>query len=192
MNRRVALIVLASAAFPSLAWAHADGAHAHGFLAGLSHPLTGFDHLAAAAAVGVWGGFLRGRARWMLPATFVTAMAVGIFAGAGFASGAVETAIAISVIGLGLFLALDARLDVRIAAAFVACAGLAHGAAHAAESAPTLPAFAAGALITTAILHALGVLSTVAARARLAIPMRIAGALMALFGFGLVSGVLSA
>lgn len=189
MPIRAALAVLAALAFPSLAWAHAgDG---HGFVAGVSHPLSGLDHLAAAAAVGIWGGCLGGRARWVLPAAFVVAMGVGIFAGAGFASILVETVIAISLIGLGLFLALNTRLDVRIAATLVACAGLAHGAAHAAEADPALPAFAAGALLTTAILHGLGVLSAVAARTSFAIPLRVAGGVMALFGLGLVTGAVS-
>lgn len=192
MNIRVVLIVLAAAAFPSLAWAHPEHGAAHGFLSGLAHPVTGLDHLLAAAAVGAWGASMGGRARWVLPASFVSAMAIGIFTGASVAAGAIESVIAISIIGLGLFLALDARWDTRIATAFVACAGLAHGAAHATESAAALPAFAAGALLTTAILHAAGAFVAIAARAHLAIPLRAAGAAMALFGVGLASGVLTA
>lgn len=192
MAMRAWFAFIAALVLPSVALAHEGGGHAHGFLAGLSHPLSGFDHLVAAAAVGIWGGSLRGRASWLLPASFVLATGIGIFAGAGIASSMVETAIALSVVGLGIFLALDTRLDVRIAAVLIACAGLAHGAAHAAEADPALPAFAAGALVTTAILHALGVLVAIIARSSFAIPLRAAGAVMALFGLSLISAAPSA
>lgn len=192
MNTRTILIALAALAFPAVAWAHPDGGHAHGFFAGLTHPLSGLDHLVAAAAVGVWGGSLRGTALWLLPVAFVSGMAGGIFTGAGVASSGVELAIATSVIVLGLFLALRTHLDVRIAAALVACAGLAHGAGHAAEADPALPAFAVGALITTALLHAAGVGLAITLNARSTIPLRAAGAAAAIFGVWLVAGILSA
>lgn len=191
MKIRSALIIFAALAFPSLAWAHPEGAQTHSLLTGLSHPISGLDHLVAAAAVGMWGGALGGRARWLLPVAFVSAMGIGIFFGAGMASNVGELAIAISVIGLGLFLALDTRPDTRIAASLAACAGLAHGGAHAAEADPALPAFAAGALIMTVLLHASGVLLAVTARNGLTLPFRIAGAATAVFGVALVSGVLS-
>ena len=35
------------------AFAHPGGAQAHGLIAGLAHPISGVDHLAAMAAVGV-------------------------------------------------------------------------------------------------------------------------------------------
>jgi urease accessory protein len=185
------LAALAIVAAPSLAWAHADGDHMHGFAAGLAHPISGLDHLAAAAAVGAWAGWLRGRAIWLLPAAFITAMAAGIFTGATLAPHAIEVAIALSVIGLGLAIALAVRFNAYIAATLVACAGLAHGAAHAVESPPQLATFAAGALVTTAMLHAVGVLIATRADA-LAVPLRAAGAATALFGVALISGVLAA
>ena len=52
-----------------------------GLAAGFVHPLTGWDHLLAMVAVGLWAVQLGGRARWALPLTFVSAMILGAAAG---------------------------------------------------------------------------------------------------------------
>src|SRR5258706_1221304 len=49
--------------------------------AGFAHPLTGWDHLLAMIAVGLWATQLGGKARWIVPASFVTAMLIGGAAG---------------------------------------------------------------------------------------------------------------
>jgi len=60
---------------PALAAAHTGASHAEGLLAGLVHPLTGWDHLAAALAVGVWLGQMRGRPVRAMAPGFVLALA---------------------------------------------------------------------------------------------------------------------
>ncbi|MEF9674262.1 HupE/UreJ family protein [Pseudomonas sp. PCH446] len=37
-------------------------------MAGVSHPVSGIDHLLAMVAVGLWAAQQKGRARWVLPA----------------------------------------------------------------------------------------------------------------------------
>lgn len=51
-----------------LAQAH-PGHGPAGFVTGFIHPLTGWDHLMAMLAVGLWASQLGGRARWALPAS---------------------------------------------------------------------------------------------------------------------------
>src|SRR5262249_26625169 len=70
--------LLATAVFvlvSSAAFAHPGDAH--GFVHGFAHPFGGFDHLLAMIAVGLFAWQLGGRALWLVPATFVTIMAVG-------------------------------------------------------------------------------------------------------------------
>src|SRR5437763_3202872 len=51
------LAVVCAMAVGNPAFAH-TGEGAGGFLAGLSHPLFGLDHVIAMVAVGMWGAFL--------------------------------------------------------------------------------------------------------------------------------------
>ena len=148
---------LATAAAP--AFAHLDPA-AHGSLmAGLSHPLTGLDHILAMVAVGLWAAQIGGRARWAVPAAFVATMALGFaLAVSGVSLPFVEPAIVASVIGLGLLVAMAVRLPVAASAAVVAVFALFHGHAHGGElgGAGALQ-FGLGFLIATAALHLAGV-----------------------------------
>lgn len=162
-----AALVLAAGA----AEAHTGTMHVHSLAEGLTHPLTGADHLLAMVAVGLIAARCRGRAVLAVPAAFVGAMVVGAGLGmAGFAVGAAETGIALSLLVLGALAALARPLPAAAAATIAALSGLAHGIAHGAEApadGATL-AYLAGMLATTAILHAAGVLagrSTVAGRA---------------------------
>ena len=70
------LATLAAATLPSVAHAHV-GLHSDGALAGLSHPISGLDHVLAMVAVGLWAGLVGGRARIAYPVAFVTMMALG-------------------------------------------------------------------------------------------------------------------
>jgi urease accessory protein len=174
----------ALAAASSVALAHPGTLpHAHaGFIAGLLHPFTGADHLAAMVAVGLWSA-LAVRPVWLAPAAFVTLLAGGALAGfAGLAVPSIEPMIAVSVLALGVLLALRRALSWPAAAALVGAFAFFHGAAHGAELAggDALPALA-GMLLASAALHAAGIaLARVAARWRWLAP--VSGAGMALFG----------
>jgi urease accessory protein len=162
--------------FGVLAWTGSGAAFAHvgvhadgGLATGLAHPFMGLDHLLAMVAVGIWAAQLGGRYRLMLPAAFVATMAAGAAAGTcGIALPQVESMVALSVLVLGLLVALTVGAGRYWPVALVALFALFHGHAHGSE----MPAFSspwlyfAGFLAATAALHAIGVAAGVALQAR--------------------------
>ncbi len=143
---------------PGLAHAH-SGIHIASFTAGVAHPLTGGDHLLAMISVGIWAAYLHGRARWVVPTSFVLLVVAGALIGAaGVAMPAYEYAIAMSVVVLGLLIALQARAPTVAAAAIVVPFALAHGYAHGVEAAAHggLLAFGCGFILSMVVLHLAG------------------------------------
>ena len=143
---------------PSVALAHPG--HGFGFVTGFVHPFSGADHLLAMTGVGFWAALLGGRARWALPATFVSLMALGgtlaMQTGLGVLETAVEPAILASVILLGAVVALALQAPLLIALPMVGLCGLAHGAAHGMEMEGNGLAFTAAMLTATTILLVVG------------------------------------
>lgn len=142
-------------AFPLLAQAH-PGGYAGGLMHGLEHPVSGLDHICAMLAIGLWAAQQSGKARWMLPVSFVAAMALGGFAGtAGLAFPGVEAGIAASVLILGLLISLAVRLPLLGAVPLVGLFAVFHGHAHGAEMAAGSSglAFGCGFVLMTALLH---------------------------------------
>lgn len=153
--------LLAALLLPALAQAH-TGAHTHeaaSFYAGLLHPLTGLDHLAAMVALGVCSALALRRA-WLAPAAFVLMLAVGAIAGLqGLGVPAIEPMIASSLLVLGLLVAVRRALPLSAALALAGFFAFFHGAAHGYELASEQAwAALAGMLLTTATLHGLGIL----------------------------------
>ncbi len=141
MKRILSFAVLASIVAPGAALAHTGVGATHGLVHGLMHPLTGLDHILAMVAVGVLAATLGGRALWLIPASFVAMAAGGGILGVShLALPYVEAGIAVSVIVLGLVVALQPRLPLASAVAMVGLFGLYHGFAHGAE----MPADASG------------------------------------------------
>lgn len=156
-SRFLVAIAFCAAAMP--AWAHVDAA-AGGWLAGLSHPWSGWDHVIAMVAVGLWGAQLGRPALWLLPVAFPLVMSLGGLAGLlGIALPAVELGIAASGIALGAAVLAAWRPALPVAAALVAIFAVFHGHAHGTE----LPAgadglaYSAGFVIGTGALHAVGI-----------------------------------
>jgi urease accessory protein len=158
------LLIAALVALPAIAQAHPghDGDHelTWDFNGGFLHPLTGWDHLLAMVAVGIWAAHLGGRARWLLPTAFLSAMIAGsTLAQATAALPAVEHGIAASLLALGLLIAFAVRLPALAGGALAALCALFHGAAHGAE----MPAHTAawsyglGFVAATALLHVAGI-----------------------------------
>ncbi|MCV0424269.1 MAG: HupE/UreJ family protein [Roseibium sp.] len=154
----LAAIVLSFASSPALA--HLDPAEHGSFAAGFSHPLFGTDHVLAMIAVGLWAALLGGRAVWMLPTAFVSAMVAGFFLSlAGMPLPYVEPFILLSVVVLGVVVALALRLPLGLCAALVAAFGICHGHAHGGEIGTAGEiAYAGGFVLATALLHAAGLL----------------------------------
>jgi urease accessory protein len=166
------------------AFAH-PGHDVSGLAAGLMHPFTGLDHLLAMVAVGLWASQGGGRKVWLLPATFMTMLAVG----AGIATQwpsltMIETGIAVSVLALGLLVSLSLQLPAMLSVAITALFGLLHGYAHGLElpesAAPA--AYALGFLAATASLHIVGITMGIATRERHALLSRLLGGTIALAG----------
>lgn len=131
-----------------------------GFLDGMRHPVTGFDHLAAMVAVGLWGAQLGRPAIWILPVTFPLVMAVGGFLGViGLPLPGVVVGVALSGVILGVMIALAARPPLWIAALIIAAFAVFHGHAHGAampmSGGPLF--FGAGFVIATGLLHVSGI-----------------------------------
>jgi urease accessory protein len=143
---------------------------ASSFALGFVHPLHGADHLVAMVAVGVWGAIAGGRAIRVWPMAFVATMLVG-FATAvlGIAVPFAEPAIWLSVVVLGLFVALAVNAPVWCGAALIGLFAFLHGHVHGTEAATSsllhgtgaatssLLAFASGLAIATGALHVAGI-----------------------------------
>jgi urease accessory protein len=152
------ILFLALLATSSAAFAH-PGDHAGGLGHGFAHPFLGVDHLLAMVIVGMWA--MRGSRPWILPATFVTFMALGAALGGlplpEFLP-SVEPMIQLSILVFGLGTVLAKRLPLWLGGALVALFALFHGHAHFAEMPDTSTAgFFTGMLLATALLHAIGV-----------------------------------
>ena len=144
----------------SAALAHPGSSPANGVACGFSHPLSGWDHLLAMLAIGLWAAQLGGRACWRVPAAFVSVMALSAVGGhfIGVIPG-LEQGIAASVLALGLLVACTARLPLGTSLALAGIFALFHGLAHGAEMPATSSglAYGAGFVAATALLHLAGV-----------------------------------
>ena len=146
--------------FSDAALAHTEGDQVSGFLSGLSHPISGWDHILAMIAVGLWGALLGPPALWILPIAFPVAMAAGGMLGLlGIPLPWVEIGIAASSIVLGLLILTNMRLSLVVAIPLVMVFALFHGHAHGTELSPGADAvlYSLGFVIATGLLHALGI-----------------------------------
>lgn len=151
------LLMLAS----NFAEAHVGIATASGWAQGMSHPLLGLDHLCAMLAVGVWASQLGGRAVWGLPLTFVSVMVLGGWLGmAALPLPFVEGGIALSLLGLGVFITRAQRVSLWLSALMVGGFAVFHGYAHGAEmpSDASGLSYAMGFMFTTSLLHIAGIM----------------------------------
>jgi urease accessory protein len=197
MSRRglVLLFALALAVSYSAApaTAHTGGGYGGGLIAGLAHPILGWDHVAAMVAVGLWGAFLGAPSIWILPVVFPLVMALGAVVGIlGIPVPAVETGIALSAVVLGLMIVFAARPPIWVAAVIVGAFAIFHGYAHGTELPATANAFAyaVGFVIATGFLHMLGIAFGLLAKwpaGRVAV--RGAGGLISLAGIAFLTGI---
>jgi urease accessory protein len=188
------LLVLPMAIFPAVAFAHTGLGATSGFMHGVSHPISGLDHLLAMIMVGVLAWQMGGRALWLVPATFVAVMAAGGALGvAGVDVPYVETGIALSVIVLGVAVAFGVKPPVVAAVAVVGMFAVFHGHAHGAEMPENAGglAYALGFTLATASLHAtgIGVGFLIGRASEGSILVRGAGALAAAAGVGILTGL---
>jgi urease accessory protein len=168
------------------AHAHIIPGGAHGFGNGFAHPLSGLDHILAMVAVGLWAAQLGGRARWQVPASFVGVMALGgALAMAGLRVPFTEEAILLSVLVLGILIAVAARFPVVASMAVVGLFAFFHGHSHGTEMPANAVGYAYGVgfVMATAFLHATGIGMALLAQQFARAPLiRFAGAAIAVAG----------
>lgn len=168
MLRRIAATAAVLIASVAPALAHLDPAEHGSFMAGVTHPIFGLDHILAMVAVGLWAALLAqsearhsytSRALWLVPAAFVGTMCVG-FAAALMALPLpfVEPVILASVVVIGLLAAVALNVPTGLAMVMVGFFAFFHGHAHGGElgAATALP-YGVGFAISTALLHAAGI-----------------------------------
>lgn len=188
-----AILLLATS---SAVFAH-PGHNVSGLASGLMHPFSGLDHLLAMVAVGLWAaqGNIKsrgGRKVWLLPATFMTMLAVGAGVALQWQSlPLVETGIATSVLVLGLLISLSLRLPMILGVVVTAMFGLMHGYAHGLklpESAAPVE-YALGFLAATATLHFTGITVGISTCNRYAFLAKILGIIITASGAWMLASV---
>jgi urease accessory protein len=159
MMKRNAIALAALGAGVAPAFAHLDPAEHGSLMAGVSHPLSGLDHVLAMVAVGLWAALLGGRAIWLTPLGFVGAMAAGFAAAVmGAPLPFVEPVILASVVVIGLLAAAALKVPTAMAMAMVGFFAFFHGHAHGGElGSAGILAFGVGFALSTALLHVAGI-----------------------------------
>jgi urease accessory protein len=145
---------------PSIASAHTGVGDATGFWHGLEHPIGGLDHILAMIAVGLWAAQMGGKALWLVPGAFVTAMiGSSVMGHFGLPLPGVEQGILASDFIFGLLLLFAARLPLALSAGIVGLLAIFHGYAHGAEMPETASglAYGLGFIISTSLLHLAGI-----------------------------------
>jgi urease accessory protein len=136
-----------------------------------------------------------GRAIWTVPATFVSVMAVGGVLGLiNIGLNVTELGIAVSLVILGLFIAVERKIPTWMVMVGVGFFAIFHGYAHGSEMPDTAEPvlYALGFLIGTALIHVAGVVIGDISRhyERGKIALRVGGASIALVGLLFIFGIL--
>jgi urease accessory protein len=194
---RLALSVAALLVAASPAQAHTGIGDTLGLAQGFAHPLGGINHVLVMVAVGLFAAHLGGRALWLVPLAFISAMAIGgAFGITGIFLPSVELGIALSVVVFGVSVAARLQLPTLAAMALAGFFALFHGQAHGAEMPETAYglAYGLGFVLGTGLLHAAGIgLGIAIGTARAAFEKRVlqaAGSAMALAGVAILAGSL--
>ena len=158
---RSVLLMVAGALLPSFAYAHVGAGEASGFMHGLTHPISGLDHICAMVAVGLWAAQMGGKSVWAVPLTFVSVMVMGGTLGMiGISLPFTEQGIILSVLMLGVLIAASIRLPLLLSSVMVGLFAVFHGYAHGAEMPESASAmtYALGFILSTATLHTMGIM----------------------------------
>lgn len=181
-HARQILAILTLAAVAPAALAHPGHDAGAGFMSGVIHPLTGLDHVLMIVAVSAWAAAMKPASRAVVAACLGLFVALGAaLPVAPLAGPALEVAIALTVIGAGLLLALGRRWSLPAVAAVAALFALVHGFAHGAEGPANTPMYVPGLVAATAGL-AMAVSFLAARMQRRSLWLRGAGAVGALAG----------
>ncbi len=181
----VALLII-----PCAAQAHILFTPAIGFASGFAHPLSGIDHTLAMLAVGIWASQRGARATLSFPLAFLGVMtaAAAVAISVGRLPG-IEAAIASSLVGLGLAVALAIRPPAKVCFMLIGLFATFHGYSHGAELPLSVSAldYGAGFIAATSLLLGVGVaIGEVCRLLSLQRALRVAGGVITLAGVGML------
>jgi urease accessory protein len=143
-------------------WAHTGHETIVGFEQGWIHPWQGLDHVLVMLTVGLWAATLKMTGRFLLPAVFLSFMALGAWiALQGYTVAEAELWVALTVVLSGLALLERKNFNVLIMACAVALFAFLHGFVHMAEvgTQPLALHYIAGFSASTALLLGLGLVT---------------------------------
>jgi urease accessory protein len=149
-NTTITALLLAALA-PTAALAHPGHNPGGSLMAGLLHPLTGLDHVLMIISVSAWAALQPPKGRLLIAACLALFVLIGAMLPIP-GSAALEAAIAATVIGAGLLLAMGRRWPLWISCAVSAGFALVHGFAHGAEGPGRAGFYFAGLVVATGIL----------------------------------------
>ncbi len=157
---RLSVLIIPFLIMPSLVFPHSGAGPHNDWLHGLSHPLSGLDHVLAMIAVGLWAAQAQSRIIWLFPLIFVAVMGLGGLLGmitlpVSFA----EYGIMLSLLVLGTLLACRKHLSLSTSIILIGLFALSHGYAHGSEMPQSISMFsyAAGFMLATLLLHLCGI-----------------------------------
>jgi urease accessory protein len=190
-NRTNSLLASLLITFSAPVLSHTGAEVTHSFIAGLIHPWLGIDHILVMFAIGLWSRVQGGKQVWLLPLTFLFWMTTG--AALGFANNSLpypELWVTLSVIVFGLLVVNNRKVNPVWAMTLVALFALGHGYVHATEIPKNADQsqYALGFLITTVILHSLGIMVGIVSTKKLQMIRINFGLLCAAVGVMLLAG----
>jgi urease accessory protein len=159
----LAALVLTGILIPTAAFAHPGHIGSLDVVAGLAHPLSGLDHIAAMLGAGFLAAMLGRRGFISVPLAFLAALVVGFGLGtAQVGLPLIEATLAMSGVALVGFGFIARRLRTGLAVAASAGFALVHGVAHGLEMPASVDAlgFALGFVGASAALVGLGFAAT--------------------------------
>ncbi len=191
-NLVLVLVVLLTVA-PQAATAHEAAGVVGGLQSGFTHPLLGWDHIAAMVAVGLLGSVLGPPALVLLPIVFPLVMAFGGALGVtGVSLPGVEVGIALSAVVLGLMVAAGRDMPLWLAIIVVGAFAVFHGHAHGTELplAADAVAYGIGFVIGTGLLHLAGIgIGAVGTSGAGRVAVRAVGGVISVAGLAFLMGV---
>lgn len=191
MKKTPVLFLLPLLMIGTPAFAHPGHGDHGSFFSGFFHPLSGADHVLAMLAVGLSAALLGGRSLVTIPAAFVMLMVAGFVAALiGVQMPFVEPMILASTVVIGLTVAIARPVSPAVIALVVGGFAFFHGHAHGTELAgQSALVFGAGFGLATILLHALGMVTGIAAKQMTqgTAALRVAGGATALGGMLLLA-----
>lgn len=137
----------------------AHGSHGNGFMAGLTHPILGIDHLIAILGLSILATLKLENKWYILSLAFILPMAIGGVMGIGSeATLWIEKMIALSVGIIGLLMVVKRNIAVGILIILVVIFGAFHGFAHGAEmpESTTAVKYVSGFVVGATLISLLG------------------------------------